>query len=221
MRFLGVNSSLVNLIEKKDSTNNEKTEYYSLDDIRGYKVYTALLTQSGGDDIQTFAWEYLQPIPEFPILLAGVTYYIDSNQSNTDFTIAGSPNNNSGTSFVANGTQPNWEPPFEIESNYIQIEWNTGAPVATVLENTLGGSVSFSYIDVGNYLITCSQNVFILDKTFFISTISESNADCLEIGLTRISNNQVNLLGYGILEGIISPFEIESNNFSIEIRVYN
>ena len=49
MRFLGVNSSLVNLIEKKDSTNNEKTEYYSLDDIRGYKVYTALLTQSGTD----------------------------------------------------------------------------------------------------------------------------------------------------------------------------
>jgi hypothetical protein len=49
MRFLGVNSSLIDLVEKKDYINNEKTEYYSLDDIRGYKVYTALLSQSGTD----------------------------------------------------------------------------------------------------------------------------------------------------------------------------
>jgi hypothetical protein len=49
MRFLGVDSSLIDLVEKKDYINNEKTEYYSLDDIRGYKVYTALLSQSGTD----------------------------------------------------------------------------------------------------------------------------------------------------------------------------
>lgn len=47
IKFLGVNSDLIDLTEKKDSKNNSKTEYYSLDDIRGYKVYTALLTQSG------------------------------------------------------------------------------------------------------------------------------------------------------------------------------
>jgi hypothetical protein len=35
-RFLGVDSSKVDLIEKKGSLNNSKTEYYSLQDIYGY-----------------------------------------------------------------------------------------------------------------------------------------------------------------------------------------
>lgn len=48
-RFLAVDSAKVDLKERKDKLNNSKTEYLSLDDIRGYKVYTALLTQSGTD----------------------------------------------------------------------------------------------------------------------------------------------------------------------------
>jgi hypothetical protein len=35
-RFLGVDSSKVDLVEKKDRINNAKTEYYSLQDIYGY-----------------------------------------------------------------------------------------------------------------------------------------------------------------------------------------
>ncbi len=35
-RFLGVDSSKVDLVEKKDRVNNAKTEYYSLQDIYGY-----------------------------------------------------------------------------------------------------------------------------------------------------------------------------------------
>jgi hypothetical protein len=48
-RFLAVDSAKVDLKERKDKLNNSKTEYLSLDDIRGYKVYTALLTQTGTD----------------------------------------------------------------------------------------------------------------------------------------------------------------------------
>lgn len=48
-RFLAVDSTKVDLKERKDKLNNSKTEYLSLDDIRGYKVYTALLTQTGTD----------------------------------------------------------------------------------------------------------------------------------------------------------------------------
>lgn len=48
-KFLAVDSTKVDLKERKDKLNNSKTEYLSLDDIRGYKVYTALLTQSGTD----------------------------------------------------------------------------------------------------------------------------------------------------------------------------
>lgn len=46
-KFLAVDSTKVDLKERKDKLNNSKTEYLSLDDIRGYKVYTALLNQSG------------------------------------------------------------------------------------------------------------------------------------------------------------------------------
>lgn len=46
-KFLGVDSTKVDLTEKKDLNNNSKTEYYSLQEIKGYKVYTAIVSQSG------------------------------------------------------------------------------------------------------------------------------------------------------------------------------
>jgi hypothetical protein len=143
MRFLGVNSSLVNLIEKKDSTNNDKTEYYSLDDIRGYKVYTALLTQSGEDNQETLI--------DAPLTI-GVTYKIGDQAGGTwDFTNVGAPNNDINTYFVATGTTPNsW-------GNGTLI-YNSGAPVVTVLENTIG-NVWFTYSNIGEYNIL-SDNLF-------------------------------------------------------------
>jgi hypothetical protein len=48
-RFLGVDSTKVDLTEKKDALNNAITEYYTAEEIVApkYKVYTALLTQRG------------------------------------------------------------------------------------------------------------------------------------------------------------------------------
>jgi hypothetical protein len=53
-KFLGVDPELTNLIEKKGRPVDRKTEYFSIEDIANaasntqpYKVYTALLTQSG------------------------------------------------------------------------------------------------------------------------------------------------------------------------------
>jgi len=85
-----------------------------------YKVYRALLTQSGNDNPDSIISD---------LLTIGVTYTINNfNPSYTlgDFTNVGAPNNNIGTSFVATGTTPNnW-------GTSIQLEFNTGAPVATV-----------------------------------------------------------------------------------------
>jgi hypothetical protein len=49
IKFLGVDSSKVDLTEKKDALNNAITEYYTAEEIVApkYKVYTALLTQFG------------------------------------------------------------------------------------------------------------------------------------------------------------------------------
>jgi len=52
----------------------------------------------------------------------------------------------------------------------------TNAPVATVLENTLGGTVTWSYADVGKYTASISGD-FDQDKTGFIFTLNAGFAD--------------------------------------------
>lgn len=71
-----------------------------------YKVYTALLTQSGGNNFQS--------ISSGPLTI-GVTYQIISQGANDDFTNVGAPNNNLGTYFVATGTTPNVFDAGELE----------------------------------------------------------------------------------------------------------
>jgi hypothetical protein len=201
MRFLGVNSSLVDLVEKKDSTNNEKTEYYSLDDIRGYKVYTALLTQSGEDNQETLI--------DDPLII-GVTYKIGDQAGGTwDFTNVGAPNNDIDTYFVATGTTPNsW-------GNGTLI-YNTGAPVVTVLENTIG-NVWFIYQDVGIYSLD-SIELFTSDKTYLYIQSFPYPDEEKEIGITRDSDNTV-----AISNTQAGTYSDNVLNFraSIEIRVYN
>ena len=198
MRFLGVNSSLVNLIEKKDSTNNEKTEYYSLDDIRGYKVYTALLTQNGGGSA-----EGLNSGP----VTKGVTYEISGIDG--DFSNVGAPNNNDDTFFVAINN--------EIPNSYgtSTLKFDTGAPVVTVLENTIG-NIWFTYEGVGNYF-TNSTGFFLINKYFAPQASNGYDADVNNSGggdpynWYRINDNQISILING---------DNRLNNSPIEIRVY-
>lgn len=120
-----------------------------------YKVYTALLTQSGGDN--------LQETDNIPLTI-GVTYMIKVNGAlRGDFTNVGAPNNDDGTYFVATGINPN-------QWGQDSVFYNTGAPVVTVLENTIG-NVWFTYDSVGIYDIK-SDNLFIQDKTFFNVTLN-------------------------------------------------
>ena len=46
-RFIGIADS-VDLTERKSAGLNAETQPYTIEDIKGYKVFTALLTQSGG-----------------------------------------------------------------------------------------------------------------------------------------------------------------------------
>jgi hypothetical protein len=114
-----------------------------------YKVYTALLTQSGGDDVQSLS---------SGAVTKGVTYQISGIDGN--FSNVGAPNNNESTFFVAIND--------EIPNSYgtSELKFNTGAPVVTVLENTIG-NIWFTYDGVGGYLIN-SDGLFVDDKTFVI-----------------------------------------------------
>jgi len=184
-------------------------QWYTMEDVtntvRPYQVFTALLTQSGGDVPSGNGSD--DPYP----LIIGVTYYIFSNDGTGDFTNVGAPNNNVGTYFIATGTTPNsWGTPGDV-----QLSYNGGAPVATVLENTIG-NVWFTYTIIGRYQIN-SSNLFTTGKTTqFLNNIPTAEGD-----LAILNNIDPNIL---YLSSSNSGFVLEDGYFTdtpIEIRVYN
>ena len=116
-----------------------------------YKVYTALLTQSGGNDPQTTTGG---------TLTIGVTYEITNIQTGDDFTNVGASSNTNGVKFVATGTTPT------IWTNSSELSYNNGAPVVTVLENTIG-NIWFTYNGTGGYHIN-SDGLFTVGKSAII-----------------------------------------------------
>lgn len=172
-----------------------------------YKVYTALLTQSGGDAQAGINWD-----DPSPALTIGVTYTIQDNGSGLDMTNVGAPNNNINTSFVATGTTPNsWGEGVVI--------YNTGAPVVTVLENTIG-NIYWQFATDGLYVGFLPDGLVTEGKQIVLSIPYSSNTGVSEY-YTAIGNNtvdgEVSISTSGGLGGINDAL----SNFSIEIRVYN
>ncbi len=168
-----------------------------------YKVYTALLTQSGGDNSQLGS--------AFPLTI-GVTYFIDDNVGGADFTNVGAPNNNIGTYFIATGTTPtSWGDGTLI--------YNTGAPVVTVLENTIG-NITWMYNNIGDY--TCDLgNAFPINKTIYDKNyqfISPTDID--DEALVFYSNLNVFNIFTSSYDLTIPKDDVLLNT-PIEIRVYS
>lgn len=175
-----------------------------------YKVYTALLTQSGGDNPTSII---NQP------LIIGTTYSIsEADIPNVlgDFTNVGAPNNEIGTYFIATGTTPNsW-------GTNISLSYNTGAPTAIVLENTIG-NIWFTYINTGIYSVN-SNNLFIEDKTTIDIDTFGANATNLEntpfyIGNETIINAETQFQIFTTRPPDYRDNVLQKNR--LEIRVYN
>ena len=162
-----------------------------------YKVYTALLTQSGGDSPNAIT---------NTDLTIGVTYLIKDNGGN--FTNVGAPNNNAGTFFIATGTTPN-------DWGGVTLEYNEGAPVVTVLENTIG-DIWFTYDNVGIYGIY-SNELFSLNKTFTLLTPGGGNV-CIPL----IQPNSSSIVVINVNDAVPpnNPLNIDGLH-QIEIRVYD
>jgi hypothetical protein len=185
-----------------------------------YRVYTALLTQTGSNSSNA--------VTDLP-LLPGTTYVINGNDGGTaDFTNVGAPNNNDGTYFVATGTTPNsWG-----DNLLGQLEYDSGAPTVIVLENTIG-NIYFTYRSVGQYRCY-SDNLFTQDKTtVFISdtinTKSPTNIDPLQMRVLCSIDIAEQPSFLNIFTGTVTPSyedDIISNPelqfyVTFEIRVYN
>jgi hypothetical protein len=113
-----------------------------------YKVFTALLTQSGTSGSI--------PLSSGDSVIKGITYKIDGG-SDGDFSNVGAPSNEDSTSFIAtiNG----------LPNSYgtCSLLYDPGAPIANILENTIG-NIWFEYASSGQYLCK-SSNLFTENKT--------------------------------------------------------
>lgn len=93
----------------------------------------------------------------------------------------------------------------------------TDAPVATVLENTLGGDVVWSYENVGIYNVTSNQ-LFTIDKTFVFCG-SEYIFNPSLLSTTINSDSDITLSVRDVANDIFVDENLVKT--SIEIRVYN
>ena len=205
-------SNSTNTVYGGSAAMQAMTKWYTMEDVtntvRPYQVFTALLTQSGGDNPLGNCSDDPHP------LIIGVTYTISVADGTADFTNVGAPNNNLGTSFVATGTIPNsWG-----TSGDNCLDYNTGAPVATVLENTIG-NIWFEYTpgQPGTYFIgnDLPYPGLYSPKSWGISGPAGIIGSDTKYFVT-IQESQVRI-GFGDDE----VYEGKLNSTPIEIRVYN
>ena len=206
----------VNTVYGGSASMKALSQWYTMQDItdtvRPYKVYTALLTQSGGDGPSLGYGDEMFTI--------GVTYTITANPDNYDLTIYGAPDNNVGTSFVSNQTTVL---PYTTS---LEFEYNTGAPVATVLENTLDEDITYLYNGVGYYSILTPNNTFTANKTYSVLQLWADEGASPRLGfIERASTTELSLILTDMngnpsdnLGGPQNPVYFLT---SIEIRVYN
>lgn len=160
LRDLFLNQVLVYL---PDLEGWEYTDVYDLQaqimalnvvDSSDFYEFIGNVTQAGSSDVQQIT---------SGSTTKGVTYLIN-NSGDSDYTICGAPNNDTGTMFIGNGEEPVWGSSGELK-------YDNGAPVINVLKNTLG-NVWFTYSDVGLYNVNNS-----LYSLYNSSTIIQNGGD--------------------------------------------
>jgi len=104
---------------------------------------------------------------------------------------------------------------------YVAILTQTGvsAPIASVLQNTLGGTPTFSYESTGDYKIILNGKLTASKRTvnFFISRYTDgANGKVLEADTTVEKDDEVEFLTYNSLDVLVNEWVKR-----IEIKVYS
>lgn len=108
--------------------------------------------------------------------------------------------------------------PYKVYTALIS-QSQTDDPVATVLENTLGGVPLWERISEGNY--SCTLNgVFTLDKTILFVTVAGTTVPTTMRGF-RNDINSVRLTNYNDGGAGLGTYVDNMTNTNFEIRVYN
>ena len=170
-----------------------------------YKVYRATLTQSG--DGTTTATS--------GTLTVGVRYKITDYQTGDDFTNVGAAENTVDVEFIATGTTPaDWTNTSELT--------DTSAPIATVLENTLGGELVWTRTALGSYAATLTDAFPDANKVFIptSSSLYITSGDVLQLlTMARATPHEISVTTTDITVNLDSA-EWEDINAAVEIIVY-
>ena len=94
----------------------------------------------------------------------------------------------------------------------------TDAPVATVLENTLGATINFTYISPGVYVFNASSAVFTTEKSIVFATKNIEGGFGMVLSASVTSNSVGRVTAMSAFGGGNNDQLI---NASLEIRVYN
>ena len=172
-----------------------------------YKVFKALVTQNGGYNLKGYTYG---SGPENP---SGITFEIYNNDGGTaDFTNIGAPDNEIGTKFVSIGGNPNsWGVNMVGELTYDQ-----GAPVVTVLEDTIGG-IWFQRNGAGEYQVFFSS-LFVIDKTIVILDSFGQNGNLGTKITHQALGKQPNFIITTYKHGLEDSILYKN---TLEIRIYN
>jgi hypothetical protein len=181
--------------------------------IMPYKVYTALLTQSGEDDILNINGDGGGDIND---VVKGSTVVILANPNNTNYSSIGAPNSNEGTYFVL--TQDIYYTDLDVDTIF---EVNLGAPVVTaLLENTIG-NIWFEYGGIGQYYVKSSE-LFINGKTTqMIGAAAEGVNNGTFCDTVPNNTNQMYINSVYFDGSVFVGTNGQLFNTPIEIRVYN
>lgn len=143
--------------------------------------------------------------------------YRNDVEGNTTQPSSNSPTN--GWTLISGIGKSSYTPPYKVYTALL-TQTGTNAPEATVLENTLNTTISFTRNDLGTYIVVATDPVFTTNKTVLQvgSNFRTFSADSSFMQTSILTNSQFNLytldqsLNYedGILE-----------NTLLEIRVYN
>jgi hypothetical protein len=154
--------------------------------------------------------------------MAKIKTYANDNTINANDKLIGTDFNDSDKTknyliselknYILNGLDTR---PYKVYTALL-TQTGTDAPVATVLENTLGGTVVWSYEDVGHYRGTPSQAIFDETKTFHFVN-SNNQGYQFEVTSQLNTNDDWRLL---VVDGS-APADSSLEKLPIEIRVYN
>jgi hypothetical protein len=102
---------------------------------------------------------------------------------------------------------------------------STNAPVATVLQQTIPGTLTWSRLGIGNYVLTSNGTPFTANKTqVFINNGSGNTLSSGGSGTvypTRWESTTTDTIAIATATTVASPQDGNLTNASIEIRVYN